>query len=109
MSARKNDKQKSLGIIGAIPEFIGVLVGISMIAGRWIERHIRNLLSEKLKQPKQAAKTPVQIDAEKRIAAIEEKMTGHKRVKTKKKSAKKKKTVKKAKKKKKKISKKNSK
>jgi len=46
-------------------------------------------------QPKQKAKTPVQIDAEKRIAAIEQKMMGKKRVKTKKKSAKKKKQSKK--------------
>jgi len=98
MSARKNDKQKSLGIVGAIPEFIGVMVGISMVAGKWIERHVRKLLSEKPRQPKQTAKTPVQIDAEKRIAAIEQKLTGQKHKKAKKKSVKKKKTVKKAKK-----------
>ena len=96
MSARKNDNQKSLVIVSAIPELIGVMVGLSVVAGKWIERHVRNLLEEKPRQPKQTAKTPVQIDAEKRIAAIEEKITVHKQVKTKKKSAKKKKTVKKS-------------
>jgi len=95
MSKQKNDKRKPLGFVSAVPEFIGVMVGISMVAGKWIERHVRNLLGEKTGKPKQAAKTPVQIDAEKRIAAIEEKITAKKRVKTKKKVQKKKKTAKK--------------
>ncbi len=105
MSARKKNKKKPLGILSAIPEFIGVMAGISMVAGRWIGLHVKNLLQEKLRQPKQAARKPVQVEPEKKIAAVENKTT-QKRVKTKKKrtkkkkSAKKKKTVKKTKKKK---------
>ena len=95
MSTQKNDTRKSMGVVSAIPEFIGVMAGITMLSGKWIERHVRSLLGEKPSKPKQAVKTPVQIDAEKRIAAIEQKMTGKKRVKMKKKSVKKKKTVKK--------------
>jgi hypothetical protein len=114
MSIQKNDKQRPLGIIGAIPEFIGVMTGITVVAGKWIERQVRNLLGGKPVQPKQEAKSPVQLEAEKRIAAIKEKMASQtqtkanvakkpapprpvKTVKTKKKTAKKtvKKTVKK--------------
>ena len=106
MSTEKNDTRKSMGVVSAIPEFIGVMAGITVLSGKWIENHVRGLLGEKPRPQKPVVKTPVQIDAEKRIAAIEEKMTGKKRVKAKKKSAKKKKTVKKAKKMKKKTAKK---
>jgi len=110
MPTRKNDKQKSLGVVGVIPEFIGTLAGITMVAGKWIEHHVRNLLGEKPHRPKQAAKTPVQIEAEKRITAIEAKINEQRQVKsiekpvpvqvkTKKKSANKRTTAKKTKKK----------
>ncbi len=78
MSIRKNDKQRPLGIIGAIPEFIGVMAGISMVAGKWIKRHVRYLLGEKPKQPEQEAKRPVQLEAEMRIAAIKKKIASQK-------------------------------
>ncbi|MFC1675461.1 hypothetical protein ACFL3G_00185 [Planctomycetota bacterium] len=97
MATGKNDDRKPLRFIAAIPEFIGVMAGISVMAGRWVDCHVRGLLGEKPSKPKQAVKTPVQIDAEKRIAAIEQEIAGKKRVKTKKKAKKKKKTVKKVK------------
>ncbi len=84
MSAQKKDKKKPLGILGAIPEFIGVMAGISMVASRWIRLHIKNLLQEK--------KKPVHVEPEKKIAAVEDKTT-RKRVKTKKKRTKKKKKI----------------
>ena len=78
MSIRKNDKQRPLGIIGAIPEFIGVMAGVSMVTGKWIERHVRNLLEGKSIQPKQEAMSSVQLEAEMRIAAIKKKMASRK-------------------------------
>jgi hypothetical protein len=83
MSIRKNDKQRPLGIVGAIPEFIGVMAGISMVTGKWIGRNVRNLLGGKPIQPKQEAKRPVQLEAEMRIAAIKEKMANQKQAKAK--------------------------
>ena len=83
MSIRKNDKQRPLGIVGAIPEFIGVMAGISMIACKWIEHHVRDLLGEKPRQPKQVAKGPVQLEAEKRIDAIKKQMASQKQAKAK--------------------------
>lgn len=83
MSIRKNDKQRPLGIVRAIPEFIGVMAGISMLAGKWIKLHVRDFLGEKPRQPKQAAKRPVQLEAEKRIDAIEKKMASPEQAKAK--------------------------
>jgi hypothetical protein len=81
MSIRKNDKQKPLGIVGAIPEFIGVMAGISMVTGKWIGRNVRSLLGGKPIQPKQVAKRPVQLEAEMRIDAIRKKMASQKQAK----------------------------
>lgn len=75
MSARKNGKKRPLGLVGAIPEFIGAIAGISVVAGKWVEHNVRNLLGEKPRQPKQTVKTPVRLEAKKRITAIEEKIT----------------------------------
>ena len=83
MSIRKNDKQRPLGIVGAIPEFIGVMAGISMVAVKWSERHVRSLLGGKPIQPKQVVKGPVQLEAEKRIDAIKKKMASQKQAKAK--------------------------
>jgi len=47
MSAQKNDTRKSMGVVSAIPEFIGVMAGISVVAGKWIENQVRNVLGEK--------------------------------------------------------------
>ncbi len=95
MSSQKNDNRKPLDFVSAISEFIGVMAGMSVLTGKWIGDQVGSVFGEKTSQPKQAAKTPVQIDSERRIAAIEEKITGQKQVKTKKKAVKKKKTVKK--------------
>ncbi len=81
MSIRKNDKKRPLGIVGAIPEFIGVMAGISMVAGKWIERNVRYLLGGKPKQPKQEPKRPDQLEAEMRIDAIKNKMASQKQAK----------------------------
>jgi len=81
MSKQKNDKRKPMWFVSAIPEFIGVMAGISVVAGKWIERHVKGLLGEKPDKPKHGPKTSVQIDAEKRIAAIEQEMTGKKQSK----------------------------
>jgi len=104
----KNGKKRLLGLVEAIPEFIGTVAGISVVGGKWVEHNVRNLLGEKPRLPKQAAKSPFQLEAKKRITAIEEKITKQAAarmktarksaslgVKTKKKAVKKKKTVKK--------------
>ena len=51
MSTQKNDTRKSMVVVNAIPEFIGVIAGISVVAGKWIGRHVRGLLGEKPKKP----------------------------------------------------------
>lgn len=81
MSTRKNKKQKPFGIVGAIPEFFGAMAGTTIVTGRYIKHQVRNLLGEKPRRPKKAAKTNIQLEAEKRIAAIEEKMSEQKQVK----------------------------
>lgn len=83
MAINKNDKQRPLGIVGAIPEFIGVMAGISMVTGKWIGRNVRSLLGGKPVQSKQEAKRPVQLEADMRIAAIKKKMASEKQAKAK--------------------------
>ena len=81
MSIRKNDKQRPLGIVGVIPEFIGVMAGVSMVTGKWIGRNVRSLLGGKPIQPKQEAKRPIQLEADLRIAAIKKKMESQRQAK----------------------------
>ena len=81
MSIQKNDTKRPLGIIGAIPEFIGVMTGISVVAGKWIECQVRHLLGKKPLQPEQEVRSPVQLEAEMRIAAIKKQMASQKQAK----------------------------
>lgn len=88
-----NGNQKALGVAAVVPEFFGAMAGISMVAGKWLKHQLLVLLGEAPQPPKPSAKTSIQVEAEKRIAAIEAGMSAQPRAK--KKSVKKKKTVKK--------------
>jgi len=93
MSALNNGNQDSLGIAAVIPEFLGTMAGVSVVAAKWIKHQLLVLLGEESQQAKRSVKTPIQVEAERRIAAIEAGLSGQPRVK--KKSVKKKKTAKK--------------